>query len=387
MSTRQTIMDQFEVERATLWEWFNPIRKPLRHKLGLLGLVGLFALPMVLTPSTALTISGAFFLGAFAMSWDAVSGYTGQISFGHGVFFVVGGYTSMMLNVAYHLSPFVTIPIGVIAAALAGLLIGAPTLRLRGPYFSLVTLIIPVILLRLFIVFGDVFHGNQGPSGSPDTLFGITAQVEQITMVYYLALVTFVAVMAVLLAVTRSDAGRVFTALRESEDAVSSAGLNPAKYKIYAFVLSAAVGGFVGAVFVHTPVGSATPKGLHLVFQDITIVILASILGGMGTIVGAAVGGIFFVLLQQFVGGLDFVVPVLGVPIADVQLAVFTTITVVLIYFLPGGILRGAIRAGRWVLAQTGRDVATDGGRPPANPVAQTLRKYRNDLRGGDDER
>jgi branched-chain amino acid transport system permease protein len=385
MSGRDGVLEQLDVEQATLIAWLNPLNKPLRHKLGLLGLLALAVLPVLLRPVTALTISSAFFFAMFVMSWDAVSGYTGQISFGHSVFFTVGAYTTTMLNMGHGLPPLVSIPVGVVLAALAGLIIGLPTLRLRGPYFSLVTIIVPVILLNVFIFFSDIFGGQQGLS-SPETLLGLG--VTDSIVLYYLSFAVFLLVLIVLLAVTRSDAGRVFTAIRESEDAVSSAGLNPAKFKIFAFVLSAAVGGLAGAVLVHTPRGAVTPDTLLVLTVNIEIII-AAIIGGMGTIVGAAVGGLFFYMARDFLREAAFTVPGIGAEVGDVNVVVFTLIMLLILYFLPIGLVRGGIIAGRKVLSKTGVNVATDGGRPtePANPVRRVLRNWREAWGGDDDER
>ncbi|MFB6179915.1 MAG: branched-chain amino acid ABC transporter permease [Halorientalis sp.] len=378
---------QIDVDRTDIADWLNPLHKPLRHKLGLLCLVLLAVLPLALTRSEAQTFATAFFFAMFAMSWDSVSGYTGQISFGHSVFFAVGGYTSALLNLHMGLSPLLAIPVGVILAAIFGLVIGVPALRLRGPYLSLVTLIAPLILLQLFVVFGDTLGGNTGLD-NPQSLFGLG--FTDVLPLYYLAFGLFLFVMFVLLAVTRSDAGRVFTAIRESEDAVNSAGLNPAKFKTFAFVLSAALGGLAGAVYVHTPLVTPTPSALLALFINIEIII-AVIIGGMGTIVGAAAGGIFFVVARYYLNQLHFTVPLLGTPISDVNLLLFAVISLVLVYALPGGLLRGGIVLGRRLLdRQTGdsEDVATDGGQTEfANPLAQIYDNYRGFFGGDDDER
>jgi branched-chain amino acid transport system permease protein len=391
MSSDNDVLEEISVESNTLADWLNPIKKPLRHKLGIIGLIGLAALPALLTPLQALQLAGAYFFAMFVMSWDVVSGYTGEISFGHAMFFAVGGYTSALLNLEMGLDPLLTIPVGVVAAAVFGAIIGIPALRLRGPYLSLVTLIVPLILAQIFNVYSSVFGGTQGlVSPPPDRLLNLGTGAPILT--YYVSFGLFVLILAVLLAVTRSDAGRVFTAIRESEDAVSSAGLNPAKFKIFAFVLSAAVGGLAGAAFVHT-VGEATPAALLDLFVSIEIII-AAILGGMGTIVGAAIGGLFFAVFSGLLGEMAFQIPLLNATIAELELVLFAVITLVLIYVLPGGLLRGGMIVGRYVLNAVGRggggsggeDVAADGG-TRVSPLGQVRDKWAEVLGGDDDER
>jgi branched-chain amino acid transport system permease protein len=364
----------------------HPRSMPLRHRLGLLGLGGLAVLPVVVDAGTALTFALAYFWGVYAMSWDAVSGYTGQISFGHGLFFGVGGYTSALLNLGYGVDPLLSIPAGVVLAAVAGVLIGVPALRLRGPYLSLVTLVAPLILVQIFVYRSDVFKGEIGLP-SPDPLFGLSTFGDEVVF-YYIAFGLFVAVLAFLWTVTRTDAGSILTAIREDEDTVAAVGLNPAKFKIMAFVLSAAVGGLAGAVIVHTPSGNPSPTTLLSLTVNVEVII-AAILGGMGTIVGAAIGGVLLILIREELAGVDWVVPVLDTPISDIDFLLFALVALVLLFALPGGILRWAVGIGGRVRRRvrgSDAELAADGGETPLERVYEN---YTDDLRailGGDDD-
>lgn len=379
----QPTTDDETIERESgLSELFDPRSLPLRHKIGVIGLIGLMVLPVFIGPLDALTMTSALFFAMFVMSWDAVSGYTGQISFGHGVFFAVGAYTTTLLNLGFGVPSVLSIPAGIVLAALAGVIIGVPALRLRGPYLSLVTLVAPLILLQIFIFYSDIFGGELGID-KPPSLLGYAPYAN-----YYLAFFLFLFVLSVLLVVTRSNAGAVFTAIREDEDAVAAAGLNSAKFKIFAFVLSAAIGGLAGAVYVHTPQGSPRPDELFTILVNVEIII-AAILGGMGTIVGAAIGGMFFYLLREWLSGIGMMIPLLNAPVNEFDFLIFTIITLVLLFVLPGGLLRGGITLGRRVLQRSSvggdPDTVSDGGR---TPVEQTLQRYRemyNDWFGGDD--
>lgn len=367
---------------------------PARYVAGLIGLALLAVLPVPslfgvksvtlfgtvtitfgLSSYQLLQVAAAFYFAMFAMSWDVVSGYTGQISFGHGFFFALGGYTSALLNLTYGIAPLAAVPAGVAVAALGGVVIGVPALRLRGPYLSLVTLVAPQVLLSVFILFSGTFGGELGLS-SPDNLLGVG--LGDPVLVYYMAFALFVAILAVLLAVTRSSAGAVFTAIREDEDAVAAAGLNPAKFKTFAFVLSAAVGGLAGAVLVHTPVGNPQPSQL-LATQVSIEVIIAAILGGMGTIVGAAIGGLIVFLLPEYLNTIEYVVPVLDAPVSEIDFLLFAVITLVLLFVMPGGILRAVLRIARDRLSdRRGKSVAADGGRPARTPVEQIRERWRS---------
>ncbi|GAA0450184.1 branched-chain amino acid ABC transporter permease [Halococcus dombrowskii] len=353
-----------------------------RYLLGVLGVVAFAAVPFVgISTTQLLVLIGALYFGMFAMSWDVVSGYTGEISFGHALFFAVGGYTSTLLNLELGLSPSLTIPAGVALAALAGVLIGVPALRIRGPYLSLITLVAPLILLQVFIIYGDVFGGELGLS-SPAALVTADEFDLVVTANYYIALGLFLTILLFLFAVTRSNIGSVLTAIREDEDAVAAAGLNVAKFKVFAFVLSAAIGGLAGAMFVHTPVGSPRPSQLLALIVSIEVLI-AAILGGMGTIVGAGLGGVFFYFANDLLNQQEFTIPLVNVGLNEASLLIFALLTMVLIYVLPKGVFPSAIRAGRRLLGRArGNPVATDGGHESdaTTPIEQTADRYRRAL-------
>ena len=333
----------------------NPRELRLRHQVGLVGLLLLFLVPV---PLTAVQLSGLILLlyfMMFAMSWDFVSGYTGQISFGHTLFFATGGYGAAILNVDYGVHPFASILIATLLAGVAGLIIGVPALRLQGPYLSLITLIAPLILFQFFILFSDIFRGTNGFTVQPDSLVGssqsavvtfsggngfITSTIAE----WYIAFFAFALMLGTMYAITRSDAGDVLTAIREDEDTVAAAGLNPAKFKIFAFVGSGIAGGLAGALFAHSgAVGTVVPQNYIQIDLAIQVIIMA-VIGGMGTIVGAAVGAAFFLATQVALSTLTFTIPIINkTPGALTPLPLFA-IAILVLFFAPGGIVRAVTR-------------------------------------------
>jgi branched-chain amino acid transport system permease protein len=382
----------------------------LRHLFGLAGLAVLALAPLATTGITLLKLAGALFFAVFVMSWDVVSGYTGEISFGHALFFGTGGYTSGMLGLHLGVDPLLSIPLGALAAAIMGLLIGVPSLRLQGPYFALITLVTPVILLSVFRFFPGLTGGELGlvSVGSIATL-----TIDPLEN-YYLAFGLFVSTLAVFLAVTRSDIGNVLTAIREDEDTVAASGFNPAKFKVFAFVLSGAVGGFAGALFAHSAVGSATPSELLSLTVSIEVIV-AAVLGGIGTISGAAVGGLFFFLLRDVLRNvetivlpvpfddllsgvpatieIDLLVPILDKPVAELYFLVFLLITLAFLFFLPEGIVARLVALGRRAQGRLSGDrngPMADGGRvrerrdtgarASESPLERIVERYRTVL-------
>lgn len=384
-----------DTDVRTWGELLDPRDMPLRHQLGLVGLAVLAVLPLVTPPIRSLQVAGALFFATFVVSWDFVSGYTGEISFGHGIFYGAGGYTAGMLNLHAGVDPYVAVLIGALAAAFVGLVIGFPSLRLHGPYFSLITLVAPIILLAVFRYYPDWTGGELGLiSVGTVEKFGELGPIPSPgfdpTAAYYLAFVVFLLAMAVFLAVTRSDAGVVLTAIREDEVATAATGKNPAKFKLFAFVLSGLIGGFAGAAYGFSAVGSFTPSELLALVVSIEVIV-AAILGGIGTITGAAVGGMFFYLLQVLLRNAEAIaipftnlrivlqVPIVNQPIQEFDFLIFGLITLGFLFFLPEGIVPRLIKYGRWLIgADTEEEEA---------PLRRILRNWLDQLpgTGGDD--
>lgn len=342
----------------SLPENFPTDRIRLRHLLGIGVLVTLVLLPNVLGKLALINLGGTLFFVGFVIAWDVVSGYTGKISFGHTAFLGIGGYTSAILNVHTELGIVVTVLLGTLAAGLFGFLVGLPTLRVEGPYFALVTLIIPLVLLELVSAFGEITGGDIG-------LTGVERLSNDIVFNYYIALGVFVLVFGITYVVVKSNAGVIFTAIREDEETVSSVGINPNKFKIFAVTLSALLIGFAGAVYVHTMVGSASPTNLLVLTISIEL-ILAGLLGGMGNIAGASTGAFLFSSVRNWLSSTSYTIPVLEFQLGDFYLEIFYILLGLFVLFLPQGIIP-------WLETKLG----ASSGSQAKPPLIRTLSNYR----------
>jgi len=225
----------------------------------------------------------------FAASWDLLSGFTGQMNFGHALFFGVGAYTAALLNLHAHIPPWGSIPLGALAAVLAGLIIGIPCLRLRGTYLALTTLAFPIILLGIVFAIPGITGGELGVSG-----------LERLTGSrlgdYYSTTVLMIVLCTIMWKITDSNTGIIFHAIRDDEVAVRASGINTTRYKLLAFSLSGFFAGISGGLYAHF-MRIAGPANLE-VSMSFTVVIWA-IFGGVVTIYGP-VGAVFilFPLLE-----------------------------------------------------------------------------------------
>jgi branched-chain amino acid transport system permease protein len=225
----------------------------------------------------------------FAASWDLLSGFTGQMNFGHALFFGVGAYSAALLNIHGHLPPWASIPLGAMGAVITGLIVGIPCLRLRGTYLALTTLAFPIILLGIIFAIPDITGGELG-------LSGLSRLTGSRIWDYYLTSIIMLISCAAMWKITDSNTGIIFHAIREDELAVRASGINTTRYKLLAFSLGGFFAGISGGLYAHF-MRIAGPSTLE-VSMSFTVVIWA-VFGGIVTIYGP-VGAVFilFPLLE-----------------------------------------------------------------------------------------
>ena len=239
------------------------------------------------------------------ISWDVIVGYTGQVNLGHTVFVGLGAYTAALLQVPSRFSgaidflatipsppPAVSILAGGIVAAIFGLIIGVITLRLRGYYFALVTAILPLVFMQTVFVFSDIFGGEEGFSiGLERSLAAST------TLRYYYALVILVISFVIIRLIINSEIGLRFRAVRDDEELAEAVGIDVVRYKVLSFVISSFFAGIGGAAIVHYRI-TVSPDlyGIPLML----LIILAAVIGGLGTLYGPLFGGLIIYLLKNW---------------------------------------------------------------------------------------
>jgi branched-chain amino acid transport system permease protein len=283
----------------------------------------LFLLPLITQEPYTLRIlifSNIFVI--FAVSWDFLSGYTGQVNFGHALFFGVAAYTAAMLNKYLGLQPWATIPIGAIVAVGAGMLMFLPALRLRGPYLSLVTLAFPLILLGVIKAFPDITGGEHG-------ITGLARLSDSRITGYYISAVVMTISVFIMWKLTDAKSALVRTgiilhAIREDEIAARASGINTIRYKMLAFAVGGFFAGIAGGLFAHfMRIAGPSTLDLMLSFQAI----IWTVFGGIVSIYGAVVGVYFLYPLMEFLR----VVP-------ELRILIFAVIVIVILLFMPEGI-------------------------------------------------
>jgi branched-chain amino acid transport system permease protein len=277
-------------------------------------------------------IAGGYFvaLAGFALIYaifvtglNIFMGYAGQASFGQNAFAAIGGYTSAVLTTTYNVAPIPAVAAGVAGAVVCAVLIGYPTLRLKGHYLAMATLAIGLIVYEITVQWQSVTHGYMGISGIPPLgIGGFEAASDREQLVLLLVLVVLCMLGAWL--IRHSRFGRALVALSGSEDAARALGIDVARYKLGAFVISAVYAAIAGSLFVHI-VGFVSPEvfGMSMVVLGFTMLYV----GGISTITGPLVGAVVINLLPETVRGLK-----------DYQDLVYGVALILLLIYAPGGL-------------------------------------------------
>ena len=292
-----------------------------------LVLVGLAAvLPLVVSGYILGLLTLAFYFGVFAMAWDLLFGFANEVNFGPTFLIGLGAYTAGILDSRYGLPIWLCLTAGAFAAVVGGLVLAMPALRVSGPYFGLTTLVAVLILQNLIVVFADLTGGEIGLT-VPDVI-SVDAGVN-----YWIALGFMTVSGAILFGLSRSPVGLILQASGQDAVQAASLGFNVTKHKIAAFTLSAFFSGLAGGLLVFY-MGTASVGTL----VDVTVgvqVIVAAVLGGRRTILGAALGALFLVSATEFLR-----------PLGELATLVVSAVALLVILFFPNGLLGLVVRQG-----------------------------------------
>jgi len=269
-----------------------------------------------------LTFANIFTL--FAMSWDISSGHTGYINLGHTFFIGLGGYASGILTHHLGFPLYPSIIVSSFLAMIIGTLIIIPAFRVRGPYFLMLSLALPLFLIGVVRIgyLTDITGGHMGLFPLP-----VFAPVPERYKIYYLTITIMLIIAYTLWKISKSDIGYVLKAIHDDEGLVENIGINTFRYKLFSFILCTFIGGLGGALWVHN-IGSVAPHSildLHIIVE----IIIAVMIGGTGTIIGPMLGSYFSIIILE---ALRPIAPGMW------RLLIFTIIGGGLIAFRPKGV-------------------------------------------------
>jgi len=280
----------------------------------LIPILAFLLLPLVLGIYWQKVLLSVAVFALLAISWDILA-QTGMISLGQALFFGMGAYASGVMNHYFGWHPLITLPLATISGGIICTLLLMPVLRLRGIYFSMVTLIIPLMLVRI-VEATKIFGGTEG-------LSGITPLPSKWLELYLIMAV----LMAALFGFRRmldSDYGLVLKGICDNDLSVINAGINIHWFKVHALFISASIGAFAGAFMTHVYMF----VGMPVFALDYSILpIAAAVVGGPGTLAGATLGAFILVPLSEILRG-----------IGGLRIVFYGMFLVVFIVALPEGI-------------------------------------------------
>jgi branched-chain amino acid transport system permease protein len=277
----------------------------------------------------------ALLFGAIAMSLDLLMGYTGLVSFGHAAFYGLGAYSTAILMERGIVSVWASLGFALVVVGAYALVVSYFATARRGIYFALLTLIFAEVVYTFFR-YTQTFGGSDGIQGLPDATLFPGVAIDTPARKYYLVLAYLLVAWVVCRVVVASHFGRVMVAIRENEDRARFLGYNVQRYKMGACMISALLTGLGGAVY---PMRSAFATPDLLVWTESGEFIISVMIGGLGTLVGPILGGVFFTLLRDKVSS-----------VVDWYFIVIGVVLVVIVLFMPKGLLglRRLFRLRSW---------------------------------------
>jgi branched-chain amino acid transport system permease protein len=302
-------------------------------------------LPDVVSNYRLFLVSTMIIAAIAVLGLNLLTGFNGQISLGHGAFYAVGAYTAGVLMDQLNVPYWACVPAAAIVCFIVGYLFGLPALKLEGHYLALATfalaLAVPQILKYKWLE--GITGGVQGiVLSKPEPPFGLLTEDQWL---YYYCFFIMLALYWAAHNMLNSRSGRAMMAIRDYQIAADTMGIDTALYKTVTFGISAAYTGIAGALSA-TAIAFVAPDSFNI-FLSIKFLI-GLVVGGVGSLTGSVVGGIFYVLVDNSAQALSlFIKNDLGLQFDLSAYAVFGILLIMLMYFMPMGLVGGVYLAIR----------------------------------------
>src|SRR6201986_5381945 len=291
--------------------------------IGLIVVLAAATLPLYVSGYVLGLLTIAYYFGVFSMAWDLLFGFANEVNFGPSFLIGLGAYTAGILDNLYQPPIALCIAAGVLASMIGGLVLALPALRVRGPYFGLTTLVAVLMLQNFVVVFADLTGGEIGLT-IPDVLT-LNASAN-----YWIALGFMTISALILYGLSQSPIGLVLQASGQDPVQAGALGFNIVKHKLAAFIVSAFFSGLSGALLVFY-MGRASVGTVVDVAVGVNVIV-AAVLGGRRTVLGAALGAIFLIVAGEFLR-----------PTGELATFIVSAVALLVVLFFPGGFLGAAL--------------------------------------------
>ncbi len=295
------------------------MRNPWAWSLAL----GAVLLPAVVPGYGLYVLTLGLIFAAAAIGLNLLTGQAGQVSMGHAGFMGIGAYTSALLSLRFAFPLALSIPLAAVGAAVVGLALGVPALRLSGPYLAVATLGFGTFVSQFLLKWESLTGGYMGLK--PHRLLW-TSAIPEDWQLYYFTVAILAGLSWLALRVERSRLGRAMVAVRDAEWVAQASGIDPVRTKLAAFALSAGYAGLAGALQAHV-VGFISPSDFSL--QASIFLLSAVVIGGLASVPGAVVGAVALTVGFQALSG-----------VRDLRSILYGGAMVLVVMFFPGGLWR-----------------------------------------------
>lgn len=308
------------------------VNEIMKNRILYLIFIIIFALPFVFQNVNFQHIMIMFLIFAgLGEGWNVITGFAGQTSFGHAAFFGIGAYTSTIMFYKFGVSPWIGMILGASFAALISIVISYPCFRLKGHYFAIATLAVAEIIKQLFVSW-DYVEGATGISipVKPDSFWAMQFHTSKIPY-FLIAYILFMVSVVIAVLIENNKIGYYLKAIRESHEAAEALGINTARYKLYAMMISSAITALFGTLYAQyiLYIDPFMVFGLEISMK----IVLLTVLGGLGSVYGPIIGAAILIPLSEYTRAL------LGGTGKGIDLMIYGALIVIVACFEPRGVL------------------------------------------------
>jgi len=270
-----------------------------------------------------------FIWGAFAGAWNIIGGYTGMVSLGHNAFFGIGAYTSTLLMLYFGLTPWLGMFVGGALACVVGILLGIVCFRLRSHYFALATLAFGQVTSIIAMNWRSLTNGAEGLAMPIKPSIYYMAFQSKLSYMY-IGLALLIIVLAVSYAIEHSKLGYYLLAFKENEEAARSLGVKTGKVRLIAMAISSFLAAVMGTFYAQYLV-YIDPSAVVRIQISVQVALFA-IVGGLGTVLGPAIGALIFIPITIALRA------VLGTAMPGLHMIIYGVILILVLLYMPKGI-------------------------------------------------
>ncbi|MGD2273059.1 MAG: branched-chain amino acid ABC transporter permease [Desulfobacterales bacterium] len=278
-----------------------------------------------------------------AVGLNILTGFTGLISLGHAAFMAIGAYTSAILTVRFGFPFWLALPAAGVLTALVGFVVGLPSLRLTGIYLALATMAFGFITDEIILQWQSVTGGADGLSAMPPALFGLT--FNSYKQYFFITFISLVILLFGAKNMLRGGFGRTLTAIRDSETAAETMGINLGWYKALAFTTSALYAGLAGSLYAHFILFISIDN--FTLFNSISYIVMI-VVGGLGSLTGSVMGAVFITILPEIITFTKDYLPAAAKTASSLQAAVYGITLMLFIIFQPTGFYGLWVKTRNW---------------------------------------